>query len=330
MTKLLATFLLCFCLTLLFCFIVLPILKKAKAKQEILKYVSQHETKSGTPTMGGIAFLLATLLTCPFVFGQDSTLAYLTLAITIGYGVVGFLDDFIKVFFKRNLGLRAYQKIVLQLGVALIVGFFAYQNMLVDGQFVLPFVGKSINLGFWTVPFVVFIFLATTNGVNLTDGMDGLASSVVAVYMAVFAILLYMQSASLDQSGFITLSNEYKNLSYFCMAVFASMLAYLLFNVHPAKVFMGDTGSLALGGAVASVAVLSKNSLYIPILGIMFVVSVMSVILQVARFKICKKRVFLMAPYHHHLQMKGHSEPRIVCIYTTITILLGVMVLCIN
>lgn len=240
------------------------------------------------------------------------------------------MDDFIKIFFKRNLGLRAYQKIILQLGVALTIGFFAYKSNLIGGEFAIPFTDKTFKMGFWTVPFVVFIFLATTNGVNLTDGLDGLAGSVVAVFTAVFTVFLFMSSLQLNESGFVTLSDEYYNLALFAAILTASLLAYLLFNVFPAKVFMGDTGSLALGGAVASIAVLSKNSLFIPIVGIMFVVSVVSVILQVARFKLTKKRFFLMAPYHHHLQMKGMSEPRIVCLYATVTVVLGVLMICVG
>lgn len=330
MEKLLLSFLISFVLTLVFMALILPQLKKHKAKQEILKYVEEHKVKAGTPTMGGITFLLATAVTCIIMLGTDSTLAYVALAITVGYGIVGFLDDFIKIFFKRNLGLRAYQKIILQLGVALIVGFFAYNSNLIGGEFAIPFTGKTFKMGFWTVPFVVFIFLATTNGVNLTDGLDGLAGSVTAVFTGVFTVFLFVLSLQLNESGFVTLSDEYYNLSLFSAVITASLMAYLLFNVFPAKVFMGDTGSLALGGAVASIAVLSKNSLFIPIVGIMFVVSVVSVILQVARFKLTQKRFFLMAPYHHHLQMKGMSEPRIVCLYTIITIMLGVLMICVG
>ena len=314
MEKLLLSFLISFVLTLALMAVVLPMLKKHKAKQEILQYVEEHKAKAGTPTMGGVTFLLATAITCVIMLGADSTLAFVALAITVGYGIVGFLDDFIKIFFKRNLGLRAYQKIILQLGVALTIGFFAYKSNLIGGEFAIPFTDKTFKMGFWTVPFVVFIFLATTNGVNLTDGLDGLAGSVVAVFTAVFTVFLFMSSLQLNESGFVTLSDEYYNLALFAAILTASLLAYLLFNVFPAKVFMGDTGSLALGGAVASIAVLSKNSFFIPIVGIMFVVSVVSVILQVARFKLTKKRFFLMAPYHHHLQMKGMSEPRIVCL----------------
>ncbi len=330
MEKLLLSFLISFALTLVLMAVVLPMLKKHKAKQEILQYVEEHKAKAGTPTMGGVTFLLATAITCVIMLGADSTLAFVALAITVGYGIVGFLDDFIKIFFKRNLGLRAYQKIILQLGVALTIGFFAYKSNLIGGEFAIPFTDKTFKMGFWTVPFVVFIFLATTNGVNLTDGLDGLAASVVAVFTAVFTVFLFMSSLQLNESGFVTLSDEYYNLALFAAILTASLLAYLLFNVFPAKVFMGDTGSLALGGAVASIAVLSKNSFFIPIVGIMFVVSVVSVILQVARFKLTKKRFFLMAPYHHHLQMKGMSEPRIVCLYATVTVVLGVLMICVG
>lgn len=328
MEKLLLSFLLSFALTLVIGFAVLPLLKKSKAKQQILQYVEEHKSKSGTPTMGGVIFLVGSAIACLIMFEGDSTLAYLSLAVTLGYGIVGFLDDFIKIFFRRNLGLRAYQKIILQLGVALIVGFFSYNARLINGEFYLPFFGGEFSMGPWTVPFVVFIFLATTNGVNLTDGMDGLAASVTAAYMAFFAVYLTITAQNLDLGGFIAASEEYYNLSVFSCVMTGALAAYLIFNVFPAKVFMGDTGSLALGGAVACVAVLSKNSLLIPIVGIMYVVSVVSVIMQVARYKLTKKRFFLMAPYHHHLQMKGMSEPRITCVYTVVTVVMGALALC--
>lgn len=328
MEKLLLSFLLGLGLTFLAGLVILPLLRKLRAGQQILSYVEEHKSKSGTPTMGGVIFLVGLAAACLLTLRGDASLAYLSLAVTVGYGVVGFLDDFIKVFFRRNLGLRAYQKIVLQLGVALIVGFFAYNGRLVRGEFYLPFSGVYFEMGAWTVPFVVFIFLATTNGVNLTDGMDGLAAGVTAAYMAAFAVILFISAGSLDMSGFIVQAEEYLNLSVFSAVLTGALTAYLVFNVFPAKVFMGDTGSLALGGAAACVAVLSKNSLLIPVVGLMFVVSVVSVIMQVARYKLTKKRFFLMAPYHHHLQMKGMSEPRIACVYTVITLVMGVLAVC--
>ena len=292
-----------------------------------MKYVEEHKQKAGTPTMGGIAFLLAAVSAYLLLCDSSNSLALMSLAVTLGYGVVGFLDDFIKIKFKRNLGLRAYQKAALQLAVALIVGFFCLNNPLIDGEFVIPFLDATVNFGVWTVPFVVFVFLATTNGVNLTDGMDGLAGSVSCVFFGVMAILLAVSSVSFDTGGMITYAEEYFNLALFSFSLFGALLAYLIFNVFPAKIFMGDTGSLALGGAVACVAAFSKNSLLIPLVGVMFVVSVVSVILQVTRFKLTRKRFFLMAPYHHHLQMKGMSEPRIVCVYTAITLIMGILVL---
>lgn len=327
MEKILCVFAASFALSFLFLKLLIPWLKRTQTKQEILKYVEEHKQKAGTPTMGGIAFLLAAVSAYLLFCDSSNSLALMSLAVTLGYGVVGFLDDFIKIKFKRNLGLRAYQKAALQLAVALIVGFFCLNNPLIDGEFVIPFLDATVNFGIWTVPFVVFVFLATTNGVNLTDGMDGLAGSVSCVFFGVMAILLAVSSVSFDTGGMITYAEEYFNLALFSFSLFGALLAYLIFNVFPAKIFMGDTGSLALGGAVACVAAFSKNSLLIPLVGVMFVVSVVSVILQVARFKLTRKRFFLMAPYHHHLQMKGMSEPRIVCVYTAITLIMGILVL---
>lgn len=327
MEKILCVFAASSALSFLFLKLLIPWLKRTQTKQEILKYVEEHKQKAGTPTMGGIAFLLAAVSAYLLFCDSSNSLALMSLAVTLGYGVVGFLDDFIKIKFKRNLGLRAYQKAALQLAVALIVGFFCLNNPLIDGEFVIPFLDATVNFGIWTVPFVVFVFLATTNGVNLTDGMDGLAGSVSCVFFGVMAILLAVSSVSFDTGGMITYAEEYFNLALFSFSLFGALLAYLVFNVFPAKIFMGDTGSLALGGAVACVAAFSKNSLLIPLVGVMFVVSVVSVILQVARFKLTRKRFFLMAPYHHHLQMKGMSEPRIVCVYTAITLIMGILVL---
>ena len=322
-----AAFAVAFLLAAIIAYPVLTLMRKLKAGQTVLVYVDKHAGKSGTPTMGGVIFLAAAILTCAIFGGMDYSFCAVACATAAAYALLGFLDDFIKIKFKRNLGLRAYQKAALQLAVALIVGFFCLNNPLIGGEFVIPFLDATVNFGVWTVPFVVFVFLATTNGVNLTDGMDGLAGSVSCVFFGVMAILLAVSSVSFDTGGMITYAEEYFNLALFSFSLFGALLAYLIFNVFPAKIFMGDTGSLALGGAVACVAAFSKNSLLIPLVGVMFVVSVVSVILQVARFKLTRKRFFLMAPYHHHLQMKGMSEPRIVCVYTAITLIMGILVL---
>ena len=320
--KVLLIFLVSFALCLCFGFILLPLLKRLK--QPILHYVKEHSGKAGTPTMGGIFFLLSIVVSfLIFTEGYNKS-AVLALCITAGYAIVGFLDDFLKIHFKENMGLRAWQKALFQFGIALISAFFVYYG---DTELILPFSGRSVNLGWWIIPLTVVVFLAVTNGVNLTDGLDGLCSWTVFVYALVFCALLLFRGVYFDEAGRIAVSGEFLNLAYLCAAVAGSLFAFLLFNVHPAKIFMGDTGSLLLGGFAASVACFSEFTLFIPFFGIAFVVSCLSVILQVLHFKRTKRRIFLMAPYHHHLQMKGLSEPRISQIYVTLTLCVSLVVL---
>lgn len=309
----LIAFLLCVALL----FLLLPLLKRKKAGQEILEYVKEHSYKSGTPTMGGIAIILA-MLTAALIFGKGK-FVYITLAVAFAYGVTGFLDDSIKIRYKRNLGLRPYQKIILQLSIALIVAFVVYKNELIRGDVYIPFTKNTVSLGWGVIPLVVFIFIATTNSVNLTDGLDGLAASTTLVYMAGIAAIIAIVAADADKNGLSLYVKEYQGLLTVCFATVGSLAGFLLFNCFPAKIFMGDVGSLALGGVVACVSILWRLSLYIPILGVMFATSAVSDIIQVVHYKRTKRRVFLMAPFHHHLQKKGLSETRIGFLYSTIT-----------
>ncbi|HPG91862.1 MAG TPA: phospho-N-acetylmuramoyl-pentapeptide-transferase [Clostridia bacterium] len=313
-----------FAVSLVLCGITYAILKKTKAKQEILEYVTEHSGKSGTPTMGGIGFLLAFTI-CSFLsVKSNSDLAIFSVIVTCGFGVIGFLDDFIKIKFKRNLGLRAYQKILAQLLISVIVAIYVLKNPLLGGEIKIPFANLSVDIGGWIFPLTVFIFLSCVNGVNLTDGLDGLASSVTLVYLIFFCILTYIEIQKLSYSGYSILAGEYENLMRIGIIGAGVLTAFLVYNAFPAKVFMGDVGSLALGSLVACLSIFTRISLYIPVLGIMYVVSCVSVILQVGFFKITKgKRIFLMAPYHHHLQKKGLSEPRVCIIYTAITAVFG-------
>ena len=309
----LIAFLLCVALL----FLLLPLLKRKKAGQEILEYVKEHSYKSGTPTMGGIAIILA-MITAALIFGKGK-FVYITLAVAFAYGVTGFLDDSIKIRYKRNLGLRPYQKIILQLSIALIVAFVVYKNELIRGDVYIPFTKNTVSLGWGVIPLVVFIFIATTNSVNLTDGLDGLAASTTLVYMAGIAAIIAIVSADADKNGLSLYVKEYQGLLTVCFATVGSLAGFLLFNCFPAKIFMGDVGSLALGGVVACVSILGRLSLYIPILGVRFAKSAVSDIIQVVHYKRTKRRVFLMAPFHHHLQKKGLSETRIGFLYSTIT-----------
>lgn len=291
--------------------VLIPILRKMKAGQNILVYVEEHKNKSGTPTMGGLAFVAATLFSCAiFIRGIDRP-TVISLSVGLSYMCVGFLDDFLKHRRKENLGLRAWQKATFQFFIALFVGIYCQNAGYTKWN--VPFFNSQIELGFWTVPLVLFVFLGTVNGVNLTDGLDGLAASVSVPFFLFMAALILLQG-------------EFLNAATICFSLVGALCAYLLFNVSPARVFMGDTGSLALGGFAACVGVLTGNALYVATVGVAFVASVLSVIIQVSYFKLTHgKRVFLMSPLHHHLQKKGLSESRIAYVYFSITALMAIL-----
>lgn len=295
----------------------LPVLRKFKAGQTILGYVDKHVQKSGTPTMGGVSFVLAAA-TVTFVFAK-SHVAKIAAAIMLGYGLLGFLDDFIKIALKRNLGLKAYQKIIGQAGIAAIAT--AYGATMTGGTVLtIPFSGQSVDIGMWYVPLSLLAYVATANAVNLTDGLDGLAAGTGSIYFAVFGVVCSMTGAASSSDGD-------SSLALFSFAISGALVAFLWFNSNPAKMFMGDTGSLALGGAAAAVGMLSGNALLIPLAGIMYVVSCISVIVQVIAFKTTGKRVFAMAPFHHHLEYKGVKECKIVAYYLIVTAVAGAVVL---
>ncbi|MDE7439326.1 MAG: phospho-N-acetylmuramoyl-pentapeptide-transferase [Clostridia bacterium] len=300
-----------FGVSLLFLLILLPLLRRLKAGQYILGYVKEHKDKGGTPTMGGLAFIAAIIGVGLCVAGINDSKANLTFAITAGFTVVGFLDDFLKIYRKDNGGLKPYQKIIFQLAISLIAAVYCYINGITYLN--IPFGGGAkFNIGWGIIPFVIFVFLACVNCVNLTDGLDGLAGGTSLAYLFVFGVMLAVQKA--DQA-------------VLCFVAVGAIAAFLLFNVNKAAIFMGDTGSLALGGFISCISVFTGNMLYIPILGIMFVLSGISVILQVIYYKRTRRRIFLMAPLHHHFQMKGYTECKIAYTYVAITAFIGMICL---
>ena len=301
--------------------IVIPILKRLRAGQTILHYVKEHENKNGTPTMGGLFFIVPVCIVFLFFGGYKGRIATVSLGIGLAYLIVGFLDDFIKIKYRKNEGLKAYQKIIFQLGVAIIASIFAYSSGLTSVY--LPFVNYELELGVFVIPLVIIIFLAITNSVNLTDGLDGLAGQVSCTYLVFLIALVYLQCEKFSILHVKML--EINKLMLLASCLVGGVLGFLCFNVSKAKVFMGDTGSLSLGGFIGSISIFSLNSLFIPLIGIMFVTSSISVIVQVLYYKKTKKRVFLMAPYHHHLQLKGYSETQISFYYFIITAVFGVI-----
>lgn len=299
--------LLAFTLSFLFCGALIPLLRRKKAGQTILSYVKEHAGKSGTPTMGGLAFIPAACVAALLLCEKTRHLA-VALSVGVGYLLVGCLDDAIKIKSGKNLGLRAYQKILFQLAIALIVSVFCYRSGLTRAE--IPFVGKSLELGAASIPFYAFVFLAGVNCVNLTDGLDGLAAGTSLSYFFCFGLLV---------AG---------SLSSLCFCLVGALAAYLIFNTPKASVFMGDTGSLSLGGFVSTISILSGKVFYMPLIGLPFVASGVSVILQVAYFKLSGgKRIFLMAPIHHHFQEKGFAESKIAYCYALTSLLVGLVCL---
>jgi len=294
--------------------IIIPFLRRLKFGQSIREEgPKSHQKKSGTPTMGGVMILLSITLTTLVLTGKFSEITvttYLLLFVTLGYGLLGFLDDFIKVVLKRNLGLTSRQKLLGQIIVAVVFFYFFKQN---DFSTVvsIPGIEFQIDLGILYVLFIIFWLVGFSNAVNLTDGLDGLVSGTAAIAFGAFAVLAWYQG-------------QY-DVAIFAVAVTGAVLGFLVFNAHPAKVFMGDTGSLALGGAIAVVAIMTKLEILLIIIGGVFVIETLSVIIQVISFKTTGKRVFKMSPLHHHYELVGWSEWRVVVTFWSVGLLFAIL-----
>ena len=289
--------------------ILIPLLHKFKFGQNIREDgPKSHLKKSGTPTMGGILFILATFITMAIIVKKPSDEAMVALYAFAAFGVIGGIDDILKILRKQNLGLRAYQKMILLLIVSGIFAYYSANNPDIGTSIIIPFAHKSCNLGVFYIPFIIIYFAATTNAVNLTDGLDGLATSVTLLVMTFLALVSFAM-------GHVT-------LAIFCAVLAGALLGFLKYNAFPAQIFMGDTGSLALGGAVGAVAMILKLPLIVPIIGGIYVIEAASVILQVASFKLTGKRIFKMAPIHHHFELSGWHETKVVSIFCIITVIL--------
>ncbi|MGU8704509.1 phospho-N-acetylmuramoyl-pentapeptide-transferase [Clostridium perfringens] len=285
--------------------IIIPLLHKLKFGQNIRQEgPKSHLKKAGTPTIGGLIFIFATIITMFIMVGNPTDEAMIALYSFVGFGFVGFLDDLLKIIKKKNEGLTSGQKMILLLIVSGFLTWYAYKY--IGTSINIPFLNGQINFGLFYIPFVMFYFAGVTNAVNLTDGLDGLATSVTVLVTTFLGIISY-------NLGHIS-------LAIFCVALAGSLLAFLRFNAFPARVFMGDTGSLALGGAVAMVALILKMPLILVLIGIIYVIETLSVILQVASFKLTGKRIFKMAPIHHHFEQLGWSETKIVSVFSIITV----------
>ena len=294
--------------------VLIPWLHKLKFGQQILEIgPNWHKKKAGTPTMGGIMFILGTVLAMIIALVIDFDLRLLMMVlIACGYGLIGFVDDYVKVVKKRNLGLTAKQKFLLQAILAVIYILVLKETGNLNTQVIIPFVEQSFTLPWWLyIALVLFVVTGTVNAVNLTDGLDGLCTSVTCVVSVFFAIaaMLFADKESV----------------YFSMAILGGLIGFLKFNHYPAKVFMGDTGSLFLGGAISVLAVGMKLPLILVIVGFVYLFETLSVIIQVASFKLTGKRVFKMSPIHHHFEMCGWKETKIVRVFTIVTVVLSVI-----
>ncbi|MDO8678777.1 MAG: phospho-N-acetylmuramoyl-pentapeptide-transferase [Acidobacteriota bacterium] len=289
-----------------------------------------HLAKAGTPTMGGILILTAALV--PTLLWADLTNPFVWIAVlsTASFGAIGFLDDYLKVTKRSSGGLRPRYKIALQMLVGLAVGlvlmWLASKN-LYNTRLIFPFFKQLIpDLGWWYVPFAVFVLVAWSNAVNLTDGLDGLAISTFAVAAGAFTALSYIVGHRVFADYLLLVRfAPAGELTIFCGALVGASLGFLWYNAHPAEIFMGDVGSLALGGALATVAILIKQELLLVIVGGVFVIEAASVVLQVVSFKVRGKRIFKMAPLHHHFELSGWEEPKVITRFLIVAIIFALL-----
>lgn len=291
---------------------VIPLLKRLNIGQNVRDDGPKtHFSKSGTPTMGGIIIIFALLITT-LTSGLLNDDMYILLVSTVGFGLIGFIDDYLGIINKRSLGLKAYQKLIGQVILAVLLAIYQSNTSMLGTKILIPFLeNKYLDLGMLYIPFIVFVVVGTVNAVNLTDGLDGLASGVTLIVSSFF--------------GLVALNWGMDSISIFAAALTGACLGFLIHNSYPAKIFMGDTGSLALGGAISAIAILLNLPLIIPIVGGIYFAETISVIIQVLSYKLTGKRVFLMAPLHHHFEQKGWKETKVVVVFWSITVILSLI-----
>jgi phospho-N-acetylmuramoyl-pentapeptide-transferase len=307
--------------------IIIPLLKKKKAEQHVRDDGPQtHLVKQGTPTMGGIMIVIgivaATLVFSVYTQSAVVKSTVFLVCTMLLFMLIGLIDDAVKLFKKRSLGLRAWQKVMLELVFAAVVACYSY-FVLGQNAEIIPFTKSAWELGAGYIPFTMFVFIAMVNSVNLTDGLDGLATGLTLSNGAAFLVIIGLgfggSLAGMQDGG------EAVNAAVFCAALIGACIAFLFFNKHPAQVFMGDTGSFALGAAITAVATLLGMQLLLSIMGLMFMLSAISVMIQVGSYKLRGKRVFRMAPLHHHFELGGMPETRVVRGYIIVTVVLSVL-----
>lgn len=305
MQKMIFATIIAFLISIIMGLILVPYLKNLKFGQSVRDDgPKSHLKKAGTPTMGGVIFIISVIITT-MIFSSWNKYMAILLIITLGYGAIGFLDDFLKVYLKRPLGLKARQKLLWQFLLALILAYFAQKYIGTD--IIIPFLKRKIDIGIYYIPFVIFVIVGTVNSVNLTDGLDGLATGVSFIVTAFFALV----SLFLNNDAYAAFSAGFTG----------ALIGFLRYNRYPAEVFMGDTGSLAIGGAISAIAVLTKLPVILPLVGIIYVLEALSVIIQVVSFRFFGKRVFKMSPLHHHFELSGWHETKVVYTFWFVTLI---------
>ena len=290
--------------------IAIPMLHKLKFGQSIrTEGPKSHQVKSGTPTMGGI-FMILGIVVATAICAELNTEILLALFILIGHFFLGFLDDYIKVVKKRNLGLKARQKLLGQIIISIVTIYFATTQLGIETTLWIPVIGEHLDLGIFYYVLVLLVIVGASNAVNLTDGLDGLASGCMAIASSCYAVICIIEG--------------HWELAIFCAAIVGACVGFLKFNFHPAKIFMGDTGSLALGGAFAAMGILTHTELLLPVVGLVFVCEALSVILQVISFQSTGKRIFRMAPLHHHFELGGWKELKVVFVFWSVGLICGI------
>lgn len=310
-----------FLLTLILVPILIPTLKKLKFGQSIREEGPQsHMKKTGTPTMGGLTFLLSTIVVTVIAlfFADQIGPLILLLFVTIGFGLIGFIDDYIIVVKKNNQGLTSKQKFLAQIAIAVIfyIVSVALPNYQFESAINIPFTDWSLPLSVFYIVFIIFWQVGFSNAVNLTDGLDGLSTGLSVIAFAFYAILSFV----LDKP----------EIGLFCLVMLASLIGFLIYNKYPAKVFMGDTGSLALGGIFATISIMLNQEITLLLIGFVFVIETLSVMLQVTSYKLTGKRIFKMSPLHHHFELVGWSEWKVVLVFWATGIITGAIGLCIG
>ena len=321
LTKSLLALMIGFLLSVTFGLVAIPLLKKIKAGQRINIYVENHQKKSGTPTMGGIIFIIPTIITTLFLIITDkmefSVNLLIVLFVLVSYSMIGFLDDYLSIKQNQNKGLTQIEKLFLQFVVALV--FYILYQKYTDANSVLEItlVGIKWNLGWFYGIFILFLLVGTSNAVNLTDGLDGLAGGLSAIAFLAFGLISW---GSYWIEG-------YQEIGIFCFILVGSIMGFLVYNSNPAKVFMGDTGSLTLGAVLATIAILTNHELSLAVIGGVFVIETLSVIIQITSVVLFKKKVFLMTPIHHHFERLGWREADIVKLFWIIGFILCLLAL---